>query len=133
MTGKSNAPKNGVSDSKIPADVAELLGDNPNASQFDWDGSELADFLSLCGWVARCGGLLSVGSAKSGAAIYCSVRFGEYHRGYTFDDAIQLNNWAGQLIPSWKLRYLRQNQTEPIEIHPPPVQKSSKRPAKQDT
>jgi len=104
MTTRRTNAKRPVSINTIAPEDSGLFGVDANHHHFDWNGLADHTVAELARWVARGGGLLSMGGTSDGAGIYVSIRYGDSSKGFTFDTPDQFDQWARRVTDAWKLR-----------------------------
>lgn len=108
---------NGATPPEDATTFAELVGLTTNHEYNPFDGIDHAALARLVEWVGRGGGLVSMGCADDGNAIYCSVRLGEQRKSFQFDQAQVFNDWAAKVADQWALRW----RTQQLAKAPPPA------------
>lgn len=103
-TKNEKTPINLVTTSE--ADAA-LFGVDVSTQYFDWSSLDNALVAALAVWVARGGGLLTVGSSSDGDSLYFSIRLGKQSKGYKCDTPEIFSQLAPRMIDAWKLRAKR--------------------------
>lgn len=103
MTEKPSGKKTNPTPAIAASDLQALFGDTPDSSEFDHDGIDANRLHTLISWVCRAGGLITIGSADDGSALYFSVRYGEAKRAYKVESPELFDMTIERLIEGAKL------------------------------
>lgn len=106
MTEKKSNAKTPTNLPTVSDEDSALFGIDAGSTQFDWGGLDKPLIVDLVTWVARGGGLCSVGSSSDGISMYFSIRLGKQSKGYKCDTPEDFRQIAPRIVDAWKIRVL---------------------------